>query len=896
MFYRQILFIILSSISLSLTAQTGKEFWFVVPYIDKTHDSDNNNGTEGVENFFRISTGEAGANVTFYYYPGGGSANEQVLHTVYVPGNSVENVQLKDSGGDISLSGFTSDTYETITDQGIYITSSSPITVYYEVGSYNNTDIFSLKGKDALGTEFFPTFQNKFDNYYTGTWAQDSWETVDIVATEDDTEVTIQLPASTSGGSTDPDTVYTTINSDTVYTISQMIRPKDATTCYIQGGGITLYTISVELTYKDGVFLSKTDPDTTWAIDTTTDYCCSCPGYTSHNAWWADPSNIVTITKFSDQYNPSNITTSESNTTTTTTAQGATDPIVKFHDYSTTTITLDKGETYSLKAAQQTALKPFDGIIVTSNKPIAITQKDDSAADTEGGIVAADVIGDQIIPSDFAGTVYIFPDFNVGTPDMEQGVYIRAIEDGTEIYEEGGTLLGTIDKGEVYSYYDFTQSDSYKLIYTNDKPVMCFQVSGYASKDNSVTELCGAILPPVDECTGSTQAAFNIPSIAHGYKIAIISRTNDPGTFKYKQEGSATWTDFSPAFTAIDTDNNGSDDWYFTLDPGFTPTQGQNYLIKNTNATFHLGVLSGVREGTDSYGGFYGYFSDFTSPELQLGFDTLANGQVQLFAFGGVEGSYEWNLDYPAPGASPSCTDQYFEDKPDCNKDNPIILSEDILDIDAYYIYGASGENTCDASTLTNTVSFIVKGKSAFLPVELSYVSVENCRSNTVCINWETSSETNNDFFTIERSVDGFSFDAAGTKKGAGSTSDSKEYAWTDKALASGVYFYRLKQTDYDGNYTYSEIISVFVEGESGEIVIFPTVIKEGELLKIKKQNPAQKLTVDIYAIDGRIISSDEYHKQNEFIYIQTNLPAGMYDISVETIDNNYRQRIIVNK
>lgn len=875
-------------------AQTGKDFWFAVPYIDKTHDSDGDASTQGDENYFRISTGEAGANVTFYHYPGGGASNEAVLYSLYVPANSVETVTLSDSGGDFPLSNYTNSSYETVLDRGIHVTASSPVTIYYEIGSYNNTDIFALKGKDAVGTEFYPAFQNGFHNKLPGDgWGEDSWESVDVVATEDGTTLTVLLPDSSLSGQ------YTRKEIDTVFRSSgDIIVRNNATTCFKKYTAVDMYKISATEYYKDGVLLSKSAADTTWLIDTaSSDYCCTCVGVTTYDDNWANPAKVITIEKFTDQIvSGLNETVTETDIIDSV-IPSASRPVNKFFNYKTITVSLDKGQTYSIKSALRSAAKPFDGIIIKSDLPVAVTIKDDTAVDESGTDVAGDVVGDQIIPAEFAGTKYIVSDFNVGTPDMEQGLYIRALVDGTELYEEGtASALATLDAGDVYSYYNFSQSDSYRFIYTNDKPVICFQVAGFESKQSTVTELSGAIIPPVDECTGSTQAAFNIPNKAHGYKLALISRNNAPGTFKYKAEGSASWTDFSPSFEAIDIDADGTDDWFFTLDVGFSPVSGKNYLLKNTHATFHLCVLSGVSEKT-SFGGFFGYFSDFTTPELQLGFDTLATGQVQLFAFGGVEGSYQWNLNYPNPGASPSCTDQYFEDKPNCNTDNPIVLSADILARDAYYIYGATGENTCDGTALSNIVSFEVAGHSAFLPIELAYFKAESVTGKMVSLTWQTLSETNNDYFTVERSEDNFYFQAVGKLKGAGNSSVQINYSFNDKVAGNNIYYYRLKQTDYDGSYTYSETIAVYVNNYGDELLIRPTFINDAQDLYVALPEMVKgDVTVMIYTFDGRCV----YQNTMSNIARQFIVPApdenGTYEVFVKTSEIIERQRIIISR
>ncbi|MBK6500462.1 MAG: hypothetical protein IPG00_20870 [Saprospiraceae bacterium] len=88
-------------------------------------------------------------------------------------------------------------------------------------------------------------------------------------------------------------------------------------------------------------------------------------------------------------------------------------------------------------------------------------------------------------------------------------------------------------------------------------------------------------------------------------------------------------------------------------------------------------------------------------------------------------------------------------------------------------------------------------------------------------LNWLTSSETNNDYFTIERSTDGQNFDPLEEIKGAGNSSEEISYEWIDQKLLPGNNYYRLKQTDYDGKFTYSNIVRTIID-VSEETRIFP--------------------------------------------------------------------------
>ncbi len=76
-------------------------------------------------------------------------------------------------------------------------------------------------------------------------------------------------------------------------------------------------------------------------------------------------------------------------------------------------------------------------------------------------------------------------------------------------------------------------------------------------------------------------------------------------------------------------------------------------------------------------------------------------------------------------------------------------------------------------------------------------------------LNWVTASETNNDYFSVEKSADGKTFETTGEVKGSGISVSEQEYSFTDYYPYPGSCYYRLKETDYNGNHTYSNVISV---------------------------------------------------------------------------------------
>lgn len=108
------------------------------------------------------------------------------------------------------------------------------------------------------------------------------------------------------------------------------------------------------------------------------------------------------------------------------------------------------------------------------------------------------------------------------------------------------------------------------------------------------------------------------------------------------------------------------------------------------------------------------------------------------------------------------------------------------------------------------------------LPIELIYFDVSLAIDNTVDISWQTASETNNDFFTIERSLDVIDWQILNQVNGAGNSTQPINYECKDNQPHIGISYYRLKQTDFDGQFEYSEIQSISIVTQVHEVNIYP--------------------------------------------------------------------------
>lgn len=129
---------------------------------------------------------------------------------------------------------------------------------------------------------------------------------------------------------------------------------------------------------------------------------------------------------------------------------------------------------------------------------------------------------------------------------------------------------------------------------------------------------------------------------------------------------------------------------------------------------------------------------------------------------------------------------------------------EDNLQEDADYSIQFANDNIWDATTAFNDLMQTVNLTTA-LPVQLSYFSVEKHQQTGAALNWATSLELNSHYFDIERSLDGISWTSLVRIATEEDSENERIYSYHDQGATSGIYFYRLKQVDHDGQHTYSD-------------------------------------------------------------------------------------------
>ncbi len=153
------------------------------------------------------------------------------------------------------------------------------------------------------------------------------------------------------------------------------------------------------------------------------------------------------------------------------------------------------------------------------------------------------------------------------------------------------------------------------------------------------------------------------------------------------------------------------------------------------------------------------------------------------------------------------------------------------------------------------TLDGTICGTVTVLPVTWLGVSARLI-GERVRVDWATASEINNDYFTLEKSSDGVAFFPAATVNGAGTTTVYNEYTvWDDRPYA-GLNAYRIRQTDYNGDFTLSETVVVFVAGDE---VLFEVMPSPGLGLVLHVAGMEGEAVVSAYDLQGRLLNRSRF-------------------------------------
>lgn len=159
------------------------------------------------------------------------------------------------------------------------------------------------------------------------------------------------------------------------------------------------------------------------------------------------------------------------------------------------------------------------------------------------------------------------------------------------------------------------------------------------------------------------------------------------------------------------------------------------------------------------------------------------------------------------------------------------------------------------------------------LPVELINFNA-NFVSAGVMLSWSTATEYNNSHFEIEHStnMEGFvSLGRVSSKAANGNSNQLLDYHYTHNSAGSGQNYYRLKQVDFDGKFSYSKIVSISVDYDGGflsDVTVFPNPTQGKLKLNIPESDDAYRIS--LYNANGSLLFEYTFEIQNPYLDLST--------------------------
>ena len=305
------------------------------------------------------------------------------------------------------------------------------------------------------------------------------------------------------------------------------------------------------------------------------------------------------------------------------------------------------------------------------------------------------------------------------------------------------------------------------------------------------------------------------------------------------------------------------------------------FLVKFNN--------NGVRQWGTYYGG-----SGFDSGEcievlpsgsiIMSGYSASSNLQTALphqASFGG--GNYDaFIIEISNNGQAPLLWGTYYGGS---SIDVGRIITSDECHI---YMSGHTASNNNISTAASHQIVHSGGGHDAFLvqfstceetlPVELLKFEAELIKGQ-VLLNWETQSELNNDYFLIERSIDGLQWESIGKVSGNGTSNISHNYETIDGSPLLGLSYYRLKQVDFDGAFAFSEIREIYHDQELFNI--YPNPATEFVTVELSDNvKNIENTDIEIIDLNGKTLKAIKAKSEKTNIDV-SDLSTGVYFVKV---------------
>ena len=174
------------------------------------------------------------------------------------------------------------------------------------------------------------------------------------------------------------------------------------------------------------------------------------------------------------------------------------------------------------------------------------------------------------------------------------------------------------------------------------------------------------------------------------------------------------------------------------------------------------------------------------------------------------------------------------------------------------------------------------------LPIEMTLYDVK-IEDEKVHLNWVTATEKNNDYFIIQRSEDGNIWETIGVRKGKGNSIVENTYEMIDEKPLNGISYYRLKQVDFDGKYTFTPLRSIKNSKEL-DFTLYPLPAKDQVIINSNHEKIDQIQLIDVL---GNQIEVIQKNINGESILDVSDLKSGIYTVILTVGDKTINRKLI---
>lgn len=197
-------------------------------------------------------------------------------------------------------------------------------------------------------------------------------------------------------------------------------------------------------------------------------------------------------------------------------------------------------------------------------------------------------------------------------------------------------------------------------------------------------------------------------------------------------------------------------------------------------------------------------------------------------------------------------------------------------------------------NNITSFSQFAINQEAAILPITLIAFNAEAKAQKEVLVTWTTASEINNDFYSIEWSTNGTDFTSIGELASRdGNSSEIQNYQFVHHEPAEGNNYYRLRQNDLDGTFTYSGIRQVNFGTVANKFVLYPNPLPSNSLVNIST-NTDEPYKITVFDGSGRRVFFARQQGGSGAIDLNQ-LAKGFYSYQIETLHSLHNGKLIID-